>query len=536
MMEQNSPTRLAKSRICCWLMAGASVLATAGAAQGGTGSAYWILPGVLSDKAEPFPREGAHARQAAQPVVGPIHKQIDALAPFLAYQPLLPVPASQTAALLPRLASGSAVFEPLLSQRISWLASGRGGPGLALPVGGTSEVDALGGRLRMSTFFMDDDAGVTPRDFNDPEVRDRPRDRAARQTTRRHRIAAQLVDSGNLKLLVDGEMGQLSEGAAAVMLPLVDGRFVFPGSWSTISSRLEYGATNVTVGYQDYESRDEARSREQITVGFKASELQVYRRQGAEFSLINGGQWLRRTTFSGISADLLVADVLPSAIADTLDPVRHLLPTSLSGGFERGDVTRAEITVGPRDRVSTAHLAMSWQGRFGETTASLRERRITTDMMTPGAEDGVRLSRSSDRYADLSHSMRRGNWKLGAGLSLIQTDDDVLGRRTAESQMAPHVSIGYAPDRGPRVELRYGAADAQSQLVDDDLSARSKGQQLQLSIDVSDYVRESLNRPEASLRLEYRYDMGKSSDRGETAARERDGGHALLVTFSTPLN
>jgi len=114
----------------------------------------------------------------------------------------------------------------------------------------------------MSTFFMDDDAGVTPRDFNDPEVRDRPRDRAARQTTRRHRIAAQLVDSGNLKLLVDGEMGQLSEGAAAVMLPLVDGRFVLPGSWSTISSRLEYGATNVTVGYQDYESRDEARSRE----------------------------------------------------------------------------------------------------------------------------------------------------------------------------------------------------------------------------------------------------------------------------------
>lgn len=536
MMEQNSPPRRAGFRLGLWLMAGVSVLATAGAAQSATSGAGWAFPAVLSDKAHPSQRATQSSDQTAQAAGGAVQKQFDAFAPFLAYQPLLPVPAGHTTSLLPRLASGSVVFEPLLSQRISWLASGRGGAITVLPTGQTSEVEALGGRLRMSTFFLEDGAGVRPRDFTDLEASDRPRDRASRQTTRRQRIGAQLIDSGNLKLLVDGEIGQLSEGAAAIMLPLVDGRFVVPGSWSSISSRLEYGATNVTVGYQDYESRDEARSREQITVGFKASELQVYRRQGAEFSLINGGQWLRRTTFSGISADLLVADVLPPAIADTLDPVRHLLPTSISGGFERGDVMRAEITVGPRDRVSTAHMAMSWQGRFGETTASLRERRITTDMLTPGAEDGVRLSRSSDRYADLSHSMRRGNWKLGAGLSLIQTDDDVMGRRTAESQIAPHVSVGYAPQRGPRVELRYGAADAQSQLVDDDLSARSKSRQLQLSIDVSDYVRESLNRPEASLRLEYRYDMGSSADRGDTGGRERDGGHALLVTFSTPLN
>jgi hypothetical protein len=112
----------------------------------------------------------------------------------------------------------------------------------------------------------------------------------------------------------------------------------------------------------------------------------------------------------------------------------------------------------------------------------------------------------------------------------------MLGIARSERQVAPHVSVGYAPERGPKLELRYGAADAQSQLVDDDLAARAKARQLQLSIDVSDYVRESLNRPEANLRLEYRYDFGKSEESRDNSGRDQEGGHALLVTFSTPLN
>jgi hypothetical protein len=115
----------------------------------------------------------------------------------------------------------------------------------------------------------------------------------------------------------------------------------------------------------------------------------------------------------------------------------------------------------------------------------------------------------------------------------------VLGQSNSGSEYAPHVSVAYAPERGPKVELRFGAADAQSQIVDDNLAARAKTRQLQLSVDVSDYVRESLNRPEASLKLEYRYDFSNSGGAGSAdpnGLKERDGGHALLVTFSTPLN
>jgi hypothetical protein len=431
-------------------------------------------------------------------------------------------------------------LQPAVSSRINRLARGLNFSGGAMPAQVLSvDANIMDGRLRFGSDVIDDGAFLDQRDFRDPQLRETPREFRPQDTTRRHRLGARLIDSGNLKLMVDGEFGQISESFADNFRAFRDGDMVLPGSWSTVSSRLEFGSANVTVGFKDYETRSEARKREQVTLGFNKSELQIYRRQGSEFNLINGGQWLKKTSFSGISADLIVADVLPNTVADALDPVRHLLPTSVNGGFERGDVVRSEFTVGPRDKVSTANVALTWQSRYGETTASFWERRVSTDLITPGVEDGRKLSASKDRYVDVSHSMRHGNWKFGAGLSLIQTNDDVLGFSNSGSEYAPHVSVGYAPERGPKVELRFGAADAQSQLVDDNLAARAKTRQLQLSVDVSDYVRESLNRPEASLKLEYRYDFSNSGSAGSAdpnGLKESDGGHAILVTFATPLN
>jgi hypothetical protein len=239
------------------------------------------------------------------------------------------------------------------------------------------------------------------------------------------------------------------------------------------------------------------------------------------------------TSFTGINADVIVADVLPDAVADAIDPIRPFLPTSINGGFERGDVIRSELLPGPRDRVSTANVAMTWDTDYGETTASVWERRIDTDIVSAGHED-LPLARSRDRFVDVSHKVRRGNWQFGAGLSLIETDDTIANNHRAESEIAPHVSVAYAPEHGPKVELRFGAADAQSQIIDDNLP-RAQDTPLQLSVDLSSFAQEELNKPDAKPKLEYRYDLN-GSDRDPVTGRERGGGHALLLTFSTPLN
>lgn len=525
------------------LLAGASIPALSVAAGAEPLPPFWIVPAVLADAPAASQSDAAGGITLYRPALRP-------KADFSTYLAVTPNAIPQTLNALdftpqPEQGAASGVALNISSSTVMLTGSvgarvARLGDHLSLVAGAlpaqVTSLDAslMNGNVKFSSDVIDTAAFDDRRDFRDPQLRETPRDLRDRDLTRRHRFAAKLIDSGNLKLMFDGEIGQVSENFATNFGSLRNGDLVLPGSWTNVSSRLEYGQTNLTVGYQDYETRSEATKKQQFVVGVGKSELQVYQRQGMEFNLINGGQWLKRTSFQGVNADIMLADVMPSTVADFVDPVSGILPTSIRGGFERGDVTRAEYTTGPRDKVSTGNLAVTWNTRFGDTTASFWERRIATDLYTPGQEDGVKLSSSRDRYVDISHSVRHGNWKFGAGLSLIQTNDELLGQKSSGSEYAPHVSVAYEPEHGPKIELRYGAADAQSQIVDDNLAARAKTKQLQLSVDVSDYVRDELNRPDAKLKLEYRYDL---SDSGDTSPASRgDGGHALLVTFSTPLN
>ena len=58
---------------------------------------------------------------------------------------------------------------------------------------------------------------------------------------------------------------------------------------------------------------------------------------------------------------------------------------------------------------------------------------------------------------------------------------------------------------------------------------------LQISLDLSNFVQEELNKPQAQLKLEYRREL-ESSDTNLGGRFAREGDQALLLTFSTPLN
>ncbi len=547
-MEHRSSPKLAQNRLSTLLLAGTAVCAT-GSARAEPIQAYWLTPSVLASS---LGIEGAAAAQQIKTLKKKIFAKQDAelfIAPAPDWKGLTPALdgfdkplqfSDTTAPEAPvsiKLRGGSFDFEPSVNVKVDRLAQGlnfSNGAVAAESVG--FDAQAFNGRLSFSTDIAKTVDETDTRDFRDPELRERDRSIRLTDTSRRHRFSAKVIDSENLRLLVDGDFGETSEGFAASLNQLPTGKLVLPGSWSNLSSSIEVGEARVKLDYQDYVTNREALKRQGFTLAYASSAMSVYRKEGMEFNLTQGGQWLKRTSFTGINADVIVADVLPDAVADAIDPIRPFLPTMVSGGFERGDVVRSELLPGPRDRVTTANAALTWDTRLGETTASAWERRIETDMVQPGNEDGkIPLARSQDRFLDISHKVRRGNWQFGAGLSMIETDDTIAGVRNTQSEVAPHISIAYAPENGPKIELRYGAADAQSQIIDDNLAARAKTKQLQLSVDISTFAQEELGKPDAKLKLEYRYDLN-GSDRDPVSGRERGGGHALLLTFSTPLN
>ncbi len=545
-MEHRSSPRLAHNRLSTLLLAGSAVCAT-GSARAEPIQAYWLSPSVLASS---LGIEGTAAAQQVKALKQKIFAKQDVelfVAPEPDWKGLTPTldgfdkplqfgdTNAPDAPVSLKLRGGSFDIEPSVNVKVDRLSQGLNFATVSAESAGF-DAQALNGRLSFSTDIVKTVDDSDTRDFRDPQLRERDRGMNLADTSRRHRFSAKVIDTANLRLLVDGDFGETSEGFAAALNELPTGRLVLPGSWANLSSSIEFGEARVKVDYQDYVTNREALKRQGFTLAYASSALSVYRKEGMEFNLTQGGQWLKRTAFTGINADVIVADVLPDAVADAIDPIRPFLPTMISGGFERGDVVRAELLPGPRDRVSTANGAMMWDTRLGETTASFWERRVDTDIIQPGSEDGkIPLSRSRDRFVDISHKVRRGNWQFGAGLSMIETDDTIAGIRTAQSEVAPHVSIAYAPENGPKIELRYGAADAQSQIIDDNLAARAKTKQLQLSVDVSSFAQEELGKPDAKLKLEYRYDLN-GSDRDPVSGRERGGGHALLLTFSTPLN
>jgi hypothetical protein len=546
-MTHPSSFKFAATRLTTTLLAG-TALCAAGTASAEPAQGYWLAPTILASNlgieatvaAQQINTQKANraATQSVQLFLAPEQPDWRGLAPALDGfdKPLSfssgsadPEPVSF------KLRSGTLDLEPSVSAKVSRLGDGLGFANVITETVGF-DAQLMNGRFSFSTDIAKTDDSIDNRDFRDPQLRESDRPVRLADTSRRHRFQARLIDTDNLRLLVDGDFGETSEGFASSLREMPNGRLVLPSTWSNMTSSLEFGEARLKVDYQDYVTNREQLKRQGVTLGFASSALSVYRKEGMEFNLMRGGQWLKRTAFTGINADVIVADVLPDALADAIDPIRPFLPTVVSGGFERGDVIRSELLPGPRDRVQTANAAMTWDTRLGETTASFWDRRISTDIVQPGGEDSkIPLSESSDRFVDISHKVRRGNWRFGAGLSMIETDNTIAGVRSAEREIAPHVSVAYEPEDGPRIELRYGAADAQSQIIDDNVAARAKTKQIQLSIDVSTFAQEELNKPDAKLKLEYRYDLN-GSDRDPVSGRERGGGHAVLLTFSTPLN
>ncbi len=552
-MRQRSPHSLASGpalgRLGSLLLAGSAAVCFGDAARAEPIQSFWLTPTVLasglggienSSAVEQIKSLRKKTPQAQVNLFVSPHAEWDGFAPRVSTTgDDEPLPFSENTGDQPpvalKLRGGSFDMEPSVNVKVGRLAQGANfGAGDIAAQSMGFDAELVNGRFTFSSDVAKTVDETDNRDFRDPQLRETSRTIKLADTSRRSRFAAKVIDTENLRLLINGEFGNTSESFANSLRELPTGRLVLPGSWSMLTSRFEFGEARVSVDYQDFVTREQTQQRQGLTLGYASSALSVYRKEGMEFNLTQGGQWLKRTSFTGINADVIVADVLPDAVADAIDPIRPFLPTSINGGFERGDVIRSELLPGPRDRVSTANVAMTWDTDYGETTASFWERRINTDIISAGMDD-MHLAESRDRFIDVSHKIRHGNWQFGAGLSLIETDDTVAGNRQAESEIAPHISVAYAPENGPTVELRLGAADAQSQIIDDNVAARAKTRQIQLSVDLSSFAQDELNKPDAKLKLEYRYDLG-GADRDPVTGRERGGGHALLLTFSTPLN
>ena len=108
-----------------------------------------------------------------------------------------------------KLRSGSFDLEPSVGVKVDRLANGANftmGNVASESVG----VDAtmFNGRVAVSSDFVKTIDETDTRDFRDPQLREADRSMRLSDTSRRTRFSARVIDTENLRLLVDGEMGK----------------------------------------------------------------------------------------------------------------------------------------------------------------------------------------------------------------------------------------------------------------------------------------------------------------------------------------
>jgi hypothetical protein len=156
--------------------------------------------------------------------------------------------------------------------------------------------------------------------------------------------------------------------------------------------------------------------------------------------------------------------------------------------------------VGVRQTAKLDVLAI-WDTRLGELTVTYwRDTRRPVSSGTPGLT-------TSDEVIDISHSIHRGDWRFGAGFSLLRSTEDDVDFHSKDNYLSGTFAITYAPDAGPSLEARLGADNSDSQfdfLSEDPLVDRSRIWDLHIRADFSEPFRHLALRPEASLTAEYR--------------------------------
>jgi hypothetical protein len=253
-MEQHSPRRLGQNRLSTLLLAGSAICVT-GTVRAEPIQGYWLAPTVLASNL------GIETSVAAQQVKA-LKKKIfakDDVALFVAPEPnwkyLTPAldgfdePVQFQDSDAPqapfsfKLRSSSFDLEPAVNVKVDRLANGANfstGNVAGESVGFDAQL--FDGRLSFSTDIAKTDDIADTRDFRDPQLRDQDRSINLRDTSRRHRFSAKVIDTENLRLLVDGDFGETSEGFATSLNELPTGRLVLPGSWANLQPRNWRGA------------------------------------------------------------------------------------------------------------------------------------------------------------------------------------------------------------------------------------------------------------------------------------------------------
>ena len=391
-------------------------------------------------------------------------------------------------------------------------------------LGDSSRVMIAGMKARL----LDDRVTLTTRfGWSDFVNRSDGRSESRGGSARMIRVDAKLVDSPALRWSVAGEMSDVSDNFFIGQAVSEGAQLALPGRRLALSSSLNWQRFRLTAGFDDYNSQFGA---------FATSRLGMSR-GGVSLSLKSGSGRLGvafgtgRTESRSATLEFDLSTIAPALAMDERLPAA-LLPKYLLLSWRGGSSETGLIAAPERFDRQGVELYGTWETPLGETGLGYwRDRRF-------GAT--AELGRRNEQVVQLSHMVRRGNWRFGID-AMIARNSSTRGSGLTDRNLALGGSIAYEVQHGPRLMIQLSNDRGRMAEEDETFVTARRGQQISASLDLTDYLRRLFDRPDLRFKIDYR----KQLDRSTTAVsayqqlidRWSDGsrGEGLLVSFGMKL-
>jgi hypothetical protein len=341
-----------------------------------------------------------------------------------------------------------------------------------------------------------------------------------------HRFEARVVEMPELRWLLTGEINSVDDGYAAnPAAGVARGNFGIRGRRQRLYTSVTLWDVTFSASSDDRDSSHLDRKVDRANIDLGGIDLGLSAKRITRHWPIS--ERSIRSESNLLTLELMPEVLLPDAVGQ-LGDVAALLPNLISLEWQQG----WQGDLGPirnEHDVSSFEALFDWSGRLGNTTALYwREDRVPSGTF-PDSEIGF------DQLVDIGHTVKIGGWRLGAGISLFNSSLQSSADGYSDASASGNFTLVYAATDGPEFRLRLGRSQSEFEL-EDDLAREefsSNAMNLSTSLDLTQFIRKQLDRPDLSLKAEYRRYLNESaSTSSKTKERERE---AFLLLFRASL-
>lgn len=345
------------------------------------------------------------------------------------------------------------------------------------------------------------------------------------------RLDAKLVSTPRFSWSLAGEYRSVSEDYSVGRAAGLSRYFAMPGTRLALSTAAKVGAARMTAGIEQRRTPHGDSLTRKAGVDVDGVSLRWVSRDTSltplEGSSLLDSRGRSDAAYLDLDVGMLVASLLPS-----LDRLPFVVPATVNFSYRSGNTANRYSTATEQYSRSSLGIDAGWETPLGETAVGYwRDERIG---LTADAS-----SRSTE-MVQLSHMVRRGNWRFGLDASLTRSSGEGSDGYDDRS-LSFGQSVAYSAPGGPEFRLQLGRDQAVLRMADDSYASTDSYSRITASLDLSRYLQKRFERDDLRLTVDYRRALERTNSEmtlhDELVERWVDGDRreGLLMSFGMKL-